>query len=256
MHCFAGSCKVSSQKMCIEIEKDLNRFIDKTSCTESQFLKFNESEYHIFENRTEEIVPSSDSNSESENFSVSTECLCNQYQSLPSDEDKCVNKRDTFLDYVPIKCSTCYYEDSDAINGSTYLDDLLLEPLLSVDTLQANVPSVDTLVGKLKVFSILDPFDTVESSLNCLRKKEQSPIHFEVSKSFHQNSNIDDLSSFMPYKSTTFELSEDFIDQPCDVSAHAIKATADFLSKSIDLRLNDVSNFHFFQCTVSSFALF
>ena len=189
-----------------EAKADLDSLTCKISKVESPCLQFADVQYHFSGFKCDEIVPSSNSNSDSEQYNgKNISAVCNSVDSLSQD------MIETFSFQPEPKCCILTLGSIDANVCGLSCSCNVLEPLISADDLQPVTPRLDSLLEKLNVFSIPDPTDIVESTVTKLFKDERFVSDFDETSDLCSATSLSGELLAMPYLLKTHELDEDIL---------------------------------------------
>ena len=185
-----------------------------TLCTNAvefeSHIQFDGIRYLFVNGKSREVVPSSVPSSDSDNL-VAKEVESSNPASTLLNID--FNKSISFQPYTECFDSFVVCHDGELCDSSC--KSLMLEPLLSADTLDINIPSLPLLLVKLNVFSVPDPTENVKTTLNKLFEKDrQIDNDNKVGPKFNPSFTLES-SLLTPYWHQTYEISQDLLDESC-----------------------------------------
>lgn len=189
--------------MILDLMNDLSSFLNNSHVVEQQCLRFNNTEYHLSSGKTEEIIPSSNSDSESE-INMPKSLLYenkNKFSYLDITDD-------SILSLLEIKHSDLVYENKTLFVNDQFCFCKSIEPFLSTERLQKYMPLLSSLLAKLNVFSIPDPIEAVELTMKTVIQTDQISIDFEVDNSVEYK--IEDLTASV-YDLHNYEILEEIL---------------------------------------------
>jgi len=210
--CMLGNCKINVEEMIEDTKTDLDTLTCKMLNIESQCLQFAGIQYHYSGQKYEEIVPSSNSNSDSEIYNG--KIALSDYKFSPALNNRFLTLAECFSSQPKPKCCILLLENINAnVCNSTY-SCWLLEPLISADELQPIIPPLDSLLKKLNVFNIPDPTDIVESTVNSLFEKERNLLYCDDASHVNSTTSICEEIMLKSYPFQALELDNEILALP------------------------------------------
>ena len=217
---------------------DLGCLTYKLSNVESLHLQFDGIQYHCSGHAVEEIVPSSNSNSDSEVYSCKPAFAeCNNVTLTAT--NSLHNETESFS-FQPVSSCFILSDEITERNGCMLSNSCpILEPLITADNLEPFIPTLFDLVEKLNVFSIPDPIDIVESTLKKINKNDKEILYDKTCKSDNTKLVCEELL-LKPFSLKMYELEEIFC-QSFSMPMQNINAIAAQCLVIKPWSLNDVS---------------
>ena len=169
-----------------------------------EYLQFNGIEYHLSSGNIQEIVPSSNPDSESET------CVSKHDFSEYINHSLELETIDKYFKFLSLdSCNIFLQNDIFYVNNGP-CDCKHLEAFLTTDVLQQHVPLLSSLLANLNVFSISDPIEFVETVMRDIIKADKI-FHYsstDSKKDLFTEFNITNLT-VSSYELLNYEISEE-----------------------------------------------
>lgn len=199
----SGSYKLDEKEMILDLKNDLSSLLNNSHVIEQQCLRFKNTEYHLSSSKIEEIIPSSNSDTESE-IDIPKSLI----YKVKSNFSYLDFTDDSILSLLEIKYCGIVYENKSLFVNDEFCFCKSIEPFLSTERLQKHMPLLSSLLAKLNVFSIPDPIEAVELTMKTVLQTDQISIDFKVDNSVEYE--IKDLTATV-YDLHNYEIPEEIL---------------------------------------------